>query len=70
MTYLIVHGEVEVAPGRFEPGIVSSRPCADRAAAEREWARALSAGLYEVPFERPEYVEDAPTLGTLIGDSA
>jgi hypothetical protein len=65
--YLLIHGEVETAPGRFEPGVVSSSGHPDRAAAEAEWERVTALGLYEEPFERPEYKIEAPTLATLLG---
>lgn len=67
MTFnLLVHGEVETAPGRFEPGIVSSSMHPTIEDARARWAGWVAAGIYEEPYERPEIRNYAPTLGELL----
>lgn len=64
--YLVIHGEIETGPGRFQPGIVSSSGHASREEAEARWNGYVERGIYEEPFERPEYREEAPTLGEIV----
>lgn len=66
MIYLIVHGEVEEAPGRFRSGIVSSSSHDTKAYAQATWDRWISMGLYDPEYETVEFREDAPTLGEVL----
>jgi hypothetical protein len=60
--YLTIHGEIEVAPGRYQPGIVSSSRHSSRTAAANEWERMLLAGYYDHRYERPEIRESGPLV--------
>lgn len=65
--FLIVFGEVETAPGRFAPGIVSSVGCESVEAAEERWLRLVRIGIYEEPFETHEVRDNAPALNEVLG---
>lgn len=66
---LLIHGDVEIAPGRFVPGVVHSSMHETHEAAQAEWDRLVAKGLYEEPFETFEIRDGAPTLGALLETS-
>lgn len=66
--YLIIHGEVEIAPGRYAPGVVSSSSHPDRTAAADEWDRMLRCEFYDSRIERPEICDEAPLLTDVLPD--
>lgn len=68
--FLIVRGQVEVGPGRFVDGVVSSSKHESPEAAKAEWERKVERGFYEEPFERFEIVADALTLGDVLPEVA
>lgn len=52
--YLVVTGDIETAPGRFERGVVHSSSHLSEGEARAEWNRMIGDGLYEDPFETYE----------------
>jgi hypothetical protein len=64
--YLIVTGDVEIGPGQFERGIVSSTGHKSYDDAKAEWDWYVKEGIYEEPYETFEIRENAPTLSEVL----